>query len=78
MLVDVARSNSTTDYDKSIPMVELNHENAHAYAVCRFEDIVASVGLVRCSSSNSRKYKVISHHIFKHELHSSAGALNRL
>jgi hypothetical protein len=78
VLVDVARRNSTSDYDKTIPVIELNNKNVHAYAVCRFEDIVASVGLVRCSSSNNRKYKVISHHIFKQELHSSAGTLSRL
>jgi hypothetical protein len=78
VLVDVARKNGTTDYDKTIPLVELNQNNIHSYAVCRFEDITASVGLVRCSATNERKYKVISHHIFKDNLHESAGALSRL
>jgi hypothetical protein len=59
-------------------MIELDNKNVHAYAVCRFENIVASDGLVQYSSNNNGKYKVISHHIFKQELHSSAGTLSRL
>lgn len=78
VLVDVAKTNGTTDYDKTIPMVELNKVDIHTYAVCRFEDITANVGLVRCSTVNERKYKVISHHIFKKQLDNSSGALSRL
>jgi hypothetical protein len=77
-LIDVAKRNTTTSYKKTIPLVELRGENTHTYAVCRFEDIVASVGLVRSSVTNAKEFKVISHHIFKENLDKNAGVLSRL
>jgi hypothetical protein len=77
-LVDLAKKNATTKYDKTIALVELHSSGAHSYAVCRFEDIVASVGLVRSSESNEKEFKIISHHIFKQDLEQNAGILSRL
>ena len=77
MLLDVAEAHGVVEYDKFMPKVVLRRPGHHKYVVCRFEDIVCNVGLVRFNKSE-RHYKVISHHIFKELLDSKMGNARNL
>ena len=68
VLIDVAKEHGVVSYDKYTPEIKLRPEGQHKFVVCRFEDIICNVGLLKCKK-NTNKYKVISHHIFKQMLH---------
>lgn len=72
VLIDVAETQGVVKYDKYMPKVALRRPGLHKYVVCRFDDIVCNVGLVRFNQTDNR-YKVISHHIFKERLDSKMG-----
>lgn len=77
VLVDVAEEHGVVPYDKFMPLIKLHSNNRHKYVVCRFEDIVCNVGLVKCKK-DGHKYKVISQHIFKELLETKMGDAKNL
>ncbi|KAG2191063.1 hypothetical protein INT47_012048, partial [Mucor saturninus] len=77
VLIDVAESHGVVDYDRLMPKVVLGRPGQHRYVVCRFNDIVCNVGLVRYTMAENH-YKVISHHIFKELLYSKMGNASNL
>ena len=72
VLIDVAEVHDVVEYDRFMAKIALRRPGQHKYVICRFEDIVCSVGLVRYCQAE-RNYKVISHHIFKEPLTSKIG-----
>lgn len=65
------------NYDRLMPKVTLRRSGQHKYVICRFEDLVCSVGLVRYTRAENN-YKVISHHIFKELLDLKMGNASNL
>ena len=70
--MDVVEGQGVVEYDRFMPKVTLRGAGQHKYVVCRLEDIVCNVGLVRFSEAE-RNYKVISKHIFKEPLNLKMG-----
>lgn len=73
----MAESHGVVDYDRLMPKVVLRRPGQHKYVVCRFNDIVCNVGLVRYTMAENH-YKVISHHVFKELLYSKMGNASNL
>ena len=72
VMVDTAESNGVADEDDTIPTCVLRYPGQHKFVVCRFEEIVCNVGLVRYNQ-NGRQFKVVSHHLFTESLSSKMG-----
>ena len=77
VLINVAESHGVVQYDKFMPTVVLRSSGQHKYVICRLEDILCNVGLVRYDQ-NDRHYKVISHHVFTELLDLKMGDASNL
>lgn len=77
LLVSLAEENLVAPYDSRIPRVKLFDEDENkSYAVIRVDDVRCSVSCVK--TGLIRTYNVISRHIFKKSLASSAGSISNV
>lgn len=79
-LVELAKENSTSKLDKSIPKVKFNanssNNSSNKYCVVKLEDIFCSVGLLKTAVKDW--YSVISHHVFIKDLSLTAGSISAI
>lgn len=73
----MAENHDVVSYDRYMPKVTLRREGHHKYVVCRFEDVICNVGLVKCGQADNQ-FKVISQHIFKELLDAKMGNARNL
>ena len=79
LLVDLAKRNMASQFDNTLPMVELfkKSEKRRKLAIFNFNEIDCTVGLVKCKNSNeSTTYSVItSEKVFTENLGSTSGSI---